>query len=269
MSNRATFVTRQVDAVRNLWRAEELVRGLTARNLRLKYKGSALGFVWVLVSPVLTVAVLSVVFTRVVRVPLENFWAFLLSGFFVWRFMTQTLASSTSVLPSHGSLSRAAAFPKDAPIMAAALSRLVEFAIELTWVLVAIAAIHHGRIPPSFIVLPWLVVLQFLMALGFGFAIATLSAFYRDVDHAIPVALTALFYLTPVFYPISLVPETIRPFFLLNPFAWLLELYHSAVYWGQMPTASALLIASAAATGIFALGYGIFNRYSPIFAEVV
>ena len=263
------FLTGQAEAARSLWRSEELVRGLTARNLRVKYKGSALGFVWVLVSPLLTVTVLATVFTYVVRVPLEHFWAFLLSGYFVWHFVTQTLNSATGVLASHGALSRAAAFPKDAPIIADALSRFVEFAIEFAWVLIVIAILHHGRVPASFAVLPFLMVLQLLMALGAAFAIATLSVFYRDLNHVVPVLVTALFYLTPVFYPISLVPEQLRPVLLLNPFAWLLELFHSAVYWGQMPTAAPLFVGSAAAFGMFALGYGIFHRYAPIFAEIV
>lgn len=269
MSKLATFVTRQVDAVRSLWRAEELVRGLTARNLRVKYKGSALGFVWVLVSPLMTVAVLATVFTHIVRIELEHYWAFLLSGYFVWRFVVQTLTSATSVLASHGPLSRAVAFPRDAPVLAAALSRFVEFTIELAWIILAIAIFHHGRLPLSVIVVPWLMVVQFLMALGLAFPIATLSAFFRDVDHVVPVAVTALFYLTPVFYPISLVPEQMRPIFLLNPLAWLLELYHSALYRGEIPTATALLTGSAAALGLFVVGYAIFNRYALIFAEVV
>jgi ABC-type polysaccharide/polyol phosphate export permease len=179
------------------------------------------------------------------------------------------MTASTSVLAAHGPLSRAAAFPKDAPVLAAALSRLVEFAIELVWIMLAIAIFHHGRVPVSFMVVPWLMVVQILMALGLAFPIATLAAFYRDVDHVVPVALTGLFYLTPVFYPISLVPDQMRPIFLLNPLAWLLELYHSAVYWGEMPTATALLTGSAAALGLFLVGYAIFHRYALVFAEIV
>jgi len=107
------------------------------------------------------------------------------------------------------------------------------------------------------------------MALALAFPIATLSVFYRDVGHVVPVMLTALFYLTPVFYPMSLVPESMRPVFLLNPLAWRLELYHSAVYWGELPTAAALLTATGMAFGLLFLGYGIFNRFALIFPEVV
>lgn len=260
---------RQFHAARNLWRFRGLVRALTARNLRVKYKGSALGFVWVLISPLATVAVLATVFTYVLRVDVERFWAFLLSGYFVWRFVLQTLTSATYVLASHGPLSRAAAFPKDAPIIAAALSRLVEFGLELTWVLVALVIFHHGSVPVSFVLLPWLILIQVLMALGLAFPVATLSAFFRDVQHAVPVVLTALFYLSPVFYPIALVPDTLRPVFMANPLAGLLTLYQSAVYEGQMPTTGLLLTVSAVAAGLFIVGYGIFHRYARLFAEIV
>ena len=259
----------QVRGMRSLWRYRGLVTGLTARNLKVKYKRSVLGFVWTLVNPVFTVAILVAVFTQVVRVPIEAYWAFLISGYFVWNFLQQTFSSATYVLSEHSQLSRAVAYPKEAPILAAALSRLVEFSIELALVLVILVAFHHGDAPSAFLLLPWLVVLQLLTALGLALAVATMSTFYHDVQHAIPILLTTLFYISPVFYSAEMVPEAARPYYMANPIAGLLTLFQTVMYSGESPPPDLLLGMSVFATVIFLVGYGIFAHYQHLLAEVV
>jgi lipopolysaccharide transport system permease protein len=269
MSASANFLTRQLAQVQNLWRYRELVASLATRNLKIKYKRSLLGFVWTLLNPVLTVTILIGVFTYVVRIPVEGYWAFLISGYFVWNFLLQTLSSATYVLAEHGQLSRAVAYPKEAPILAAVLSRLVEFCIELTLVVIVLTVFHHSQAPASFLLLPVLVFIQVVLALGLAFPIATLSAFYHDVEHALPILLTTLFYISPVFYPASLVPESVRSLYMANPVAGLLTLYHSTLYLGQTPGPAAIFGVSAIAILLLVIGYGIFNHYQSLFAEVV
>jgi len=269
MNARGTFLTRQSRAVQRLWRSKQLVASLVSRNLKVKYKRSVLGFVWTLVNPLLTLVVLVSVFSYVLRVPIEDYWAFLLSGYFVWNFLGQTITSGTNVLTEHGPLSRAVAFPPEAPILAAALSRLVEFTIEMCLVLAVLTIFHHGHVPASYLLLPWLVLLQLVMALGLTFPIAALSVFYHDVQHAVPLLLATLFYVTPVFYALSLVPESVRPIFLINPIAWLMTLYQAAVYYGELPTPTQFLTTTAIAVGLLVVGYGVFNRYARFLAEVV
>jgi ABC-type polysaccharide/polyol phosphate export permease len=259
----------QVRGVRSLWRYRDLVTGLTTRNLKVKYKRSVLGFVWTLVNPGFTVAILVAVFTHVVRVQIEAYWAFLISGYFVWNFFGQTLMSATYVLNEHSQLSRAVAYPKEAPILAAALSRLVEFSIELALVLVILVALHHGHAPPAFLLLPWLVVLQLVTALGLALAVATLSTFYHDVQHAVPILLTTLFYVSPVFYAAEMVPEAVRPLYMANPIAGLLTLFQTVLYSGQSPPPDLLLGMSLFATAVLLVGYGIFAHYQHLLAEVV
>jgi ABC-type polysaccharide/polyol phosphate export permease len=263
------ILTRQLAGVQNLWRYRRLVIGLTARNLKVKYKRSMLGFLWTLLNPVLTVGVLVAVFTYVVRIGIDHYWAFLLSGWFVWNFLSQTLSSVTYVLAQHGLLARAVAFPKEAPILGAALARLVEFAVELALVLLAVAIFHHGYLPASYLIVPWLVVLQLVMALGLAFPLATLSVFFDDVEHALPILVLTLFYVSPVFYPATFVPEAVRSFYMASPLAQLLTPFHTAVYSGEMPTAAALLTVSVIAIGLLVIGYGIFNRYQHLFAEIL
>jgi lipopolysaccharide transport system permease protein len=255
--------------VRRIWGYRELLRGLIVRNLKVKYQRSLLGFVWTLVNPLMTVTILVVVFSHVVRLQVPQYWAFLLSGYFVWNFMLQTLSTGTWIFAEHSRLTRSVAFPSEILVFSAAGSRLIEFAAEISLILLATIVLHHHGVPSSYALIPLLVLIQVVLAIGLALPIATLSVFYHDVHHALPIALASLFYLSPVFYPASMVPEALQTLYFLNPIAGLLTLYHDVVYAGHWPSGR-LLAGTALQAGVaYALGYAIFHRYASVFAEVV
>jgi lipopolysaccharide transport system permease protein len=255
--------------LRRVWRYRELLHSLVVRNLKVKYQRSLLGFVWTLVNPLLTVVVLGVVFSHVVRIPLPAYWAFLLSGYFVWNFALQTLNTGTYIFAEHSRLTRSVAFPGEILVFGAAGSRLIEFIAEIGLVLAILAVFHHGSIPQSYALLPLLMLIQLLLVIGLALPIATLSVFYYDVHHALPIALTTLFYLSPVFYPAQMVPEAARGLYFLNPFAGLLTLYHEVFYWGRMPPFDLLGGMLLGSFVFYLVGYAIFRRYAAIFPEIV
>jgi ABC-2 type transport system permease protein len=253
----------------DVWRHRGMLRSLVVRNLKVKYQRSALGFLWTFLNPLLTVGILAAVFSRVVRIPIPDYWAFLVSGYFTWNFTQQMLSSGTYVIAEHTGLRRSVAFPNEVLVLSAAASRLVEFAVELVFVLLALALLHHHGVPASYALLPLLVVLQVVLAVGLVMPIATVSVFYSDVQHALPIALMMLFYVSPVFYPTTLVPAAFQSLYYLNPLAGLLTLFHVVLYEGRFPSAALLGGTAAGALAIFALGYVVFNRYKALFAEVV
>jgi len=246
-----------------------LLANLVARNLRVKYQRSALGFVWTLLNPLLTVAVLTAVFRFVVKIQVPHYWAFLISGYFVWSFTLQALTAATSVLPEHSHLARSLPLPSETLITATVLSRLVEFLAELVLVLILLAVFHHHGVPAGYLWLPVLIPLQLALVLGLTLPIATLSAFFHDVQHALPIALMVLFYVSPVFYPASLVPEAARAWYQLNPFAGLLTAYQTALYQGHSPAPGLLALTAAQALVIAGAGYAIFRRYRGLLPEIV
>lgn len=258
-----------VDQLRNVWRYREFVWILVIRNIKVKYQQSLLGFLWTLLNPLFTLSILLAVFTRVVRIPIKNYWAFLLSGYFVWNFIHQVLIAGTLVLAEHTTMIRSVAFPTEVPVLAAALSRLFEFLIEFTFVMVLIAALHHKTIPISFALSPVLVVIQLLLVLGFALPIAAIGVLYYDIRYMLPIVLTALFYISPIFYSVDLVPEKARIIYMINPIAHLLEIYHTVFYEGIMPSSIRVVTVTLITVSIDLAGYAIFNRYKPILPEVV
>jgi ABC-type polysaccharide/polyol phosphate export permease len=253
----------------SLWRWRQLFQNLTVRNLKIKYQRSILGFVWTLLNPLLLVGVLAVVFGRVVRVPMEHYVAFLLSSYFVWNFFMQTISGATYMFTEHTAMVRSVAFPKEVLVLAGVGSRLMEFFIEMALVLAGLAVIHHHGVPAAWVWLPWLFLLQTFLALGLAYPLATLSVFYQDIEHLLPVLLTALFYVSPVFYPASLVPEDLRPYYMANPLAQLLTAYRTVAYDGHHLAWSQVAALTGVASVVFGAGYAVFRRHRADIPEVI
>ena len=251
-----------------LWQYRELLRSLVVRDLKVKYQRSLLGLIWTLLNPLMTVVILVTVFSFVMRVRVGHYWAFLISGFFVWNFISQVLCTTTTILSNHASLSRSVYFPREILVLSATCSRLVEFLIEISIVLVVLFLFHYHSVPTSLILLPILILIQVILTTGLMFPLTVISVLFYDVKHALPIVVTSIFYLTPVFYPPSIVPEGLRPFYYLNPFASLLSLYQTVLYEAAWPSLKLLVSVSGAAAGILVLGYWVFRRYKGVCIEI-
>ena len=252
-----------------LGRSSELLYGLVLRNLKVKYHRSSLGFLWTLIQPVFIALLLISVFTFIVRIPMKNYWAFLVSGFIVWNFIHYCINAGSYIFLEHANVIRSISMPKGLLIVSAVLSRLVEFILELLIVLAIISWAHHESIPASYIMLPFLILIQTVLSLGLAFPIAVISVWYHDVQHALPVLLMALFYVSPVFYPITLVPEELQFVYLYNPIAQVLKLYHVVLYEGAFPSLSDLAGTALLSLCVFLVGYLFFHRYDSYIAEIV
>jgi len=253
----------------SLWSRRTLIWGLVLRNVKVKYQRSLLGFLWTLVYPLLMVGVLVLVFTTVIRIQIDHFWAFLISGFFVWNYVSASLYAATYTLAEHAQITRSIALPNEALVVSAALSKLIEFLIELALVLIVLAVALHHHLPASFAALPLLLAIQFGLTLGLQLPIATLAVFYKDVQHALPLLLSALFYLSPVFYPASMIPESARDYYFMNPIAELLTLYHQVLYEARLPDIALLGSVTLKTAAILGLGLMVFNRFKHLFAEIL
>jgi ABC-type polysaccharide/polyol phosphate export permease len=251
-----------------IWRFRGLLRSLVVRDLRVKYQRSLLGLVWTLLNPLLTVAILITVFTYVIRIQIPHYWAFLISGYFAWNFIQRTLYHSTTILRDHASLSRSVYYPPEILILSACLSKLVEFLIEIAIVLLVLLVFHHRAVPASMVLFPLVLFFQVILAIGLMFPLAAVAVLYYDVQHALPIVITSLFYISPVFYPVGMIPEGARFVYHLNPVVGLLRLYHAIFYEGIWP--SGTLLAGVAVTAVVtcAAGHAIFNRCKESCVEI-
>jgi ABC-type polysaccharide/polyol phosphate export permease len=238
-----------------------LIPSLLSRDLKVKYQRSLLGFVWTLINPILVSLILITVFSVVVRIPIESYWAFLLSGYFAWNFTQQCIGASSSIFQEHASLRRNVAFPVEILVLSAALSRLIEFLVELVVVVALICYMHHGSVPASIALLPVIILIQVFIALGIMFPISVLSVMFHDIQHAIPTITLILFYMSPILYPVSYVPDAAMPWYYINPLVIPLELFHQSIYEGHFPSLTLILSALGVSALFFSIGYFIFSVF--------
>lgn len=250
-----------------LYSYRELLWNLTVRDLRLKYKGSALGVVWSLLNPLLMMAIYTVVFGFLLKVgrstPGHPYWALIIGGVLAWTFFANSLGLASVAYVRNPSLISKVYFPIETLPISMVLANLVNFVLPLGILIVALV-VAQVPLGPSLVLLPVLVLAQVAFTIGLALAVSALTVFFRDVEHLLGLALQLGFYLTPVLYPLD--PKVLAgagryiPLLKLNPLSWYLESYHSILYNGTWP--DPLLFGLALVSAVIALGggYAVFLR---------
>lgn len=245
-----------------------LLRGFVQRDLTVKYKGSLLGVAWSLLHPLVMVGVYTLAFRYIVRVPIERFPLFLLSGLLPWMFFTSALSAATSSVADNGTLVRKVAFPRAVLPLASVTSALVQFLLMYT-VLVPTALFTGAGLSPAWIALVPVVILQTAFTAGLGLLLATAYVFVRDARHLLDVALQVWFWITPIVYAANMAPAGLRRWLQFNPMLHFVTAYQDIVTRHAWPSLETLLLLTALAVVSLTLGWAVFARTQGRFAEYV
>jgi lipopolysaccharide transport system permease protein len=248
----------------------ELVRVWTYRIIRARYRQSVLGGLWAVLQPAATVAIFSVVFVYFIPVNTGSvpYVLFSYAAMVPWTLLNTSITDMADSLVSNMNLISKIYFPREVLPVASLLARLFDFLIAC--VLLVILIIYY-RIPLSFtglLILPFILLILLLLALGIGFIGAALNVFYRDVRHIFLLGMQIWFYATPVIYPISSVPEKFLPFYYLNPMAGIITAFRAIIF-GQALPGYSILYAAIFSIVIFIAGLIFFKRVESQFADVV
>ena len=253
---------------REIYQNRELIWALSLKELRVRYKRSALGFLWALLNPLLMMVILTVVFSTIARLPVDKYAVFLISALLPWTFFAQALSYAVESIVGNGELLKKVKVAKSVFPLAAVISNVLNFLMSLL-PLVVILAVLRFPFHWTWIVLPVPMLSLFLFTLGCGFFCATLNVFCRDVSHIIQIVLSAWFYLSPVMYSLEFLPQRFRGFFRLNPMLYLLNEFRLAIYYGQLPTVQSVAISVGIGLLSLAVGYGLFRRYENSFVYYI
>jgi ABC-type polysaccharide/polyol phosphate export permease len=255
-------------SLRAIWRYRDLVRNLVARDFRIKYKGSSLGFAWSLVHPIVLAAVYTFAFRYIIDIRIAHFPVFLLSGLLPWTCFASSLAQATGSVADNSALVRKVAFPRIILPVGTVVSQFAQFAVMYLVIVPVAAALGPGATPALLALVP-LLLLQLGFTLGLSLLLATAYVYFRDTRHLVDVVLQIWFWLTPVVYAVTLVPESLRRLVWLNPMASFVTAYQRIVVDGAWPgpaLVAVLLVVTAAA---LLAGVGVFARHQRRFAELV
>jgi homopolymeric O-antigen transport system permease protein len=247
--------------IRRMLSYRDLILALVARELKVRYRRSALGFFWTMLHPVLMMIVLHFVFGTLFRSELSRYPVYVLVGILFWNFFSQTLVASMNSLRGNAPLLQKLPLPGAIFPLATMLAGVVNLMLALLPLVVILA---FSGSPPGLALLfvPIAIALMAVFTLGFGLLLAPLAVFFTDIVEMTGMVLTLVLYLTPIFYPVSILPRTAGMLVRGNPLAWLLEAFRAPICQGQLAPLWQLIGCLLAAIGSLLVGALAFRRSS-------
>jgi ABC-2 type transport system permease protein len=254
--------------------ARELMRNLTVRELKVRYKRSALGFLWTLLNPLLMMAVFTAVFTYAFVSPIEWFPIFFLSGYLPFAFFQASVQNGTGSIIGNANLVKKVYFPRAVLPLSVVASQMVHFVLGLSVLLVAETVIFKWDqrfdwwwYIPSLLLA---IVLLAVFTTGLTLFFAAANTFLRDIGEFMGVAFLLWFYATPIVYlPEQLTSEKLQFLIKLNPLYWFVALFRSALYETRLPGLPTILVCVGWAVASLVFGWVVFDRLAARFAKEV
>lgn len=241
---------------------------LTKKEITLKYKRTILGIFWSLLNPILLSLVLYLAFKIFLKIQMENYLFFFLSALFPWNWFSASTTMATITLINNVNLIKKIRFPKHFLILAVVLAQFINLLFSLP-IIVGLAWFHGKGIGISWLVgIPILIVIHFTVTMGICFLTSIINAYFRDMEYLVGVAVSMLFWMTPIIYPLEMVPEAYRIYLALNPLTYLVTSWRdifmlNTINWVNMS------ISLVTSLFFFFLGIFIFQKLGRKLDEVL
>lgn len=247
--------------MKDLFLHRDLIWHLVQRDLRVRYRRSTLGLLWTMLQPLLMMLILHVVFSHAFRVELYSYPVYALAGILFWNFFSQSIVASMNSLRGNAAILSKLPVPKAAFPVATVISGVVNLALAMV-PLLAILIVTGHPLSWALLFLPVSILLAGLFTLGAGLLLSPLAVFFSDVVELVTVMLTLCMYLTPIFYPMSIVPDQFRWLVRFNPIRSILEVFRDPIYFGKIPPPQHLAVCAVVALVALAIGALAFRRSS-------
>ena len=277
MNPHAAQPTSLTALARSLWRNRQLIGQMTRREVVGRYKGSVMGLLWSFLNPVFMLTVYTFVFSEIFKSrwgamsgdeSKTQFAVVLFVGMIVLSLFSEVLNRAPGLILSNVNYVKKVVFPLEILPVIAMGAALFHSLISLG-VLLAAFALFNGYLHWTAVFTPLVLLPLVILTLGLAWMLASLGAFLRDVGQTIAIITTVLMFLSPVFYPVTAVPERFRPFIMANPLTFIIEQAREVLIWGHMPNWLGLGIYALAATLVTWAGYAWFQKTRKGFADVL
>ena len=250
-----------------MWQYRELIRNLTVADLKNRYQNTSLGFLWSLLSPLLLAGVLYFFFRHLFGRE-ENFAINLLVGIMAWRFFANGTSSSLYAIVSNSSLVTKVYVPRQILVLTTTLANIISSLLEFIILLPIIFALL-GYLPITVLLFPLIHFVYFCFIFGAGLLLSSLYVYFRDLNQIWNVLVSILFFCTPIFYPISIVPAYLLPYYQLNPVTQFIGMYRDVMVAGDLPSWFSVVVVLGFAIAAYLVGSFVFNKLQRRFAEEI
>jgi len=255
---------------RNLYNSREILYQLTLRQIKARYKQSVVGIAWAILRPVFMMIIFTIIFSKMVKVPSDGipYPIFSYCALLPWQFFSGAFGSATGSLVGNANLVQQIYFPREIFPVSATIASFFDFVIASS---IFVVLLFYYKVHITFYALyaiP-LLLIQILLVIGVSFLGSALNVFYRDVGHALGFIIQIWMYATPIIYPLSMVPEKLLPFYLLNPMAGIIDGYRKVIIQGLPPIWDYIGIATAVTLVVLFMSYKYFKKVEMKFADII
>ena len=246
-------------SLQRLKKYKPLIYELVTRDLKIKYRRSFLGYVWSLLNPLMMMAIMSVVFSYMFRFDIPNYPLYLICGQTLWSFFNESTNASMLSIVINGPLIRKVYIPKYIFPISRVLSSFVTMSFSLVAILI-VMLVTRVSITWKLILLPIPLLFLLLFCMGVGMALSAVAVYFRDALHLYTVVCMAWMYVTPIFYPVSALPEKVAFFFQFNPLYHYVTFFREVVLYGSVPALTVWLGTIGFGLVAFGIGLTVFRK---------
>jgi ABC-2 type transport system permease protein len=257
-----------VDRARRVWEFRRILRLLIARDLKVRYAGSALGYLWTVLEPLIMSLVYWFVFVKIIgrHIGYNPYIVFLLSGQLAWFWISSVITGSMRALRSEAQMVRSTSVPREIWVLRVVGSKAMEFLFSIP-ILIAFAAAYRAPVTLGILLWPLGMAMSALLATGLGLMLAPLAVLVRDVERIVPPILRVLFYLSPIIFSVQKLDKQLRHIHLplvqyfqaVNPFTGIMEVFRATFFKPELRWRD-VIVSAVVCLVVFALGIGVFRR---------
>lgn len=252
--------------LKELYAYREMIWMLVRRELRGRYKGSALGFLWTFLNPLLQLGVYTIVFSVIMRSDIEKYYLFLFVALIPWLFIATSVQGGATCILGQKSLVTKIYFPRRVLPIAHVTTCFINMLLCFLVVL-AVFALSIGLNPAVLLYLIPTMVIEYILALGLALIVSGITVYFRDMEHILGIFVMAWQFLSPVMYSVDMVPEQLLPLFMANPMTAVIISYRNILYYKCPPDMSTMILALGMGVFFLIAGWFLFDRMQKHFAE--
>lgn len=263
----ARFKEQLMSTIKELYAYRQMIFSLVKKDLRGRYKGSVLGFLWTFINPLFQLIVYTIVFSKILRNDIPRYYLYLFVALIPWIFFSSSITVGAASIISQKDLVKKIYFPRMVIPISYVTSCFVNMLLCFIVIFAVIIVTGAGINFVAVLTLPVIMIVEYIFALGMAMIASAVTVYFRDLEHILGIVAMAWMYLTPVVYSKKIVPDRYLPLFNLNPMTHIIDCYRTVLYEKQVPDLTALLW--AAGLGVFFLVFGafVFNKLQRHFAE--
>lgn len=256
-----------MNIIKELYNYRQMIFSLVKRDLKGRYKGSVLGFMWTFINPLLQLIVYTIVFSIIMKNEIERYYLFLFVALVPWIFFSTSVSAGSTCVIGQQDMVKKIYFPREVLPLTFVTSQFVNMILSFVVIFAVIIVTGHGIGINAIIYLPIIMIIEYMIALGVTMLSSAITVYFKDLQYILNIVTMAWMYMTPVVYSQDRVPEQFKKLFYLNPITPIIIAYRDILYYKKIPDLSTLILAIIMGIVIILIGFFTFNKLKRRFVE--